>query len=386
MATITGATRNSLRWPDTTVIGHKPTDVAAYFGITDWPRESATFDLGRRALSIIPTPGHEPAHIMVYDPRTQLLLSGDTLYPGRLYVPANWSAVFSESVDRLATFVREHQVSHLLGAHIEMTTTPGQDYAHEASTHPNEHVLELAPEAAYELERVAGRTGDSTQRAVTDDFIVVPVEARLPNPQGRVLQAHLKSAEATERLGRRLERRPVVVGEERGGGECAGLPLQIIIAARLRAVANFVATESGPTQNGGFYLPTVAAPGERTSISSAAKLLRSTQSSRQSRCRRTYASWVRSAATASSRAKRPGSSGSVPQLENIAGFTWTGEVLPQKWVNFYTKVLSRFATSGGLSLTVTASISPADGVSKNRAEETRAALRELGLQDDLKVK
>ncbi len=173
--------------PDTTVIGHKPTDVAAYFGITDWPRESATFDLGRRALSIIPTPGHEPAHIMVYDPRTQLLLSGDTLYPGRLYVPANWSAVFSESVDRLATFVREHQVSHLLGAHIEMTTTPGQDYAHEASTHPNEHVLELPPEAAYELERVAGRTGDSTQRAVTDDFIVVPVEARLPNPQGRVL-------------------------------------------------------------------------------------------------------------------------------------------------------------------------------------------------------
>lgn len=168
--------------PDTTVVGLKPTEVAAAFGIADWPNQVATFDLGGRPLSIIPTPGHEPAHIMVYDPKTQFLLSGDTLYPGRLYVPANWAAVFSTSVDRLAQFVREHPVKYLLGAHIEMTTTPGQDYAHEAPVHPNEHALELPPAAAYELQRVAGSTGDSTKRTVTDDFIVVPVEVRLPNP------------------------------------------------------------------------------------------------------------------------------------------------------------------------------------------------------------
>jgi glyoxylase-like metal-dependent hydrolase (beta-lactamase superfamily II) len=173
--------------PDTEVIGLKPAEVAAYFGIADWPREIRTFDLGGRQLSIIPTPGHEPAHIMVYDPRTQLLFSGDTLYPGRLYVPANWPAVFRESVGRLAQFVREHPVSHVLGAHIEMTTTPGQDYEHEAPTHPNEHVLELPPEAAYELQRVADGMGDTTQPAVTDDFIVVPVEARLPDPTGSEL-------------------------------------------------------------------------------------------------------------------------------------------------------------------------------------------------------
>jgi hydroxyacylglutathione hydrolase len=173
--------------PDTTVIGLAPTDVAAFFGIAGWPRETATFDLGGRPLSIIPTPGHEPAHIMVYDPETQLLLSGDTLYPGRLYVPANWSPVFGESVDRVAQFVREHPVSHILGAHIEMNTTPGQDYEHEAPVHADEHVLELSPEAAYELARVAGAGGDSTQRTVTDDFIVVPVEARPPDPEGDVL-------------------------------------------------------------------------------------------------------------------------------------------------------------------------------------------------------
>jgi hydroxyacylglutathione hydrolase len=139
--------------PDTTVIGLKPTDVAAAFGITDWPRQIATFDLGGRPLSIIPTPGHEPAHIAIYDPKTQILLSGDTLYPGRLYVPANWRAVFRESMGRMAT-------------------------------HPNEHVLELAPAAAAELHKVADGMGDTTEPAVTDDFIVFPVEARLPNPDG----------------------------------------------------------------------------------------------------------------------------------------------------------------------------------------------------------
>jgi len=173
--------------PDTDVIGLLPTAVAAYFGISGWPREIATFDLGGRPLSIIPTPGHEPAHIMVYDPKTQLLLSGDTLYPGRLYVPANWAGVYSESVDRLAEFVRTHPVSHLLGAHIEMTTTPGKDYEHEAPIHAKEHVLELPPEAAYELQRVAGSAGDSSKHTVTDDFIVVPVEVRPPDPEGNVL-------------------------------------------------------------------------------------------------------------------------------------------------------------------------------------------------------
>lgn len=169
--------------PDTTVIGLAPTDVATFFGFEDWPGEIATFDLGGRPLQIIATPGHEPAHIMIYDPKTQLLLSGDTLYPGRLYVPANWSGVFGASVDRLAEFVRTHPVSHILGAHIEMTTTPGKDYGFEAPEHPNEHLLELPPEAAFELQRMAKAMGGSSEPAVADDFIIFPVEARLPNPE-----------------------------------------------------------------------------------------------------------------------------------------------------------------------------------------------------------
>jgi hypothetical protein len=64
---------------------------------------------------------------------------------------------------------------------------------------------------------------------------------------------------------------------------------------------------------------------------------------------------------------------------------WTGEVPAQKWMNFYTKVLSKFASSHGLKLTVTVEVSPEGGVSKQKLDETKSALRELGLNDDVKI-
>ena len=65
---------------------------------------------------------------MVYDPRLQILLSGDTLYPGRLYVPVNFLDDNRASIDRLAAFAATHPIRAVLGAHIEMTRTPGRDY------------------------------------------------------------------------------------------------------------------------------------------------------------------------------------------------------------------------------------------------------------------
>jgi hypothetical protein len=57
-------------------------------------------------------------------------------------------------------------------------------------------------------------------------------------------------------------------------------------------------------------------------------------------------------------------------------------VLPaQKWMNFYTKVLSRFATGDGMKLTVTIDIAPTGGVPKSKLDETLTALRELGLSE-----
>ncbi len=64
---------------------------------------------------------------------------------------------------------------------------------------------------------------------------------------------------------------------------------------------------------------------------------------------------------------------------------WTGEVPPQKWMNFYTRVLSRFAVSKGLKLTLTVEVTQEDGASEQKLEETKVALRELGLNDNVSV-
>ena len=69
----------------------------------------------------------------------------------------------------------------------------------------------------------------------------------------------------------------------------------------------------------------------------------------------------------------------------VARLAWAGEVPAQKWMNFYTKVLSRFAVGGGLKLTVQVEVAPPGGVSEQKVEETKVALRELGLGDDLKT-
>jgi hypothetical protein len=69
-----------------------------------------------------------------------------------------------------------------------------------------------------------------------------------------------------------------------------------------------------------------------------------------------------------------------------SGLTWTGEIPAQKWMNFYTKVLSKFATAPGLKLTVKVDVAPEGGVSKQKIDETQSALRELGLNDDVSPK
>ena len=57
----------------------------------------------------------------------------------------------------------------------------------------------------------------------------------------------------------------------------------------------------------------------------------------------------------------------------------------QKWMNFYTKVLAKFAAGKGLKLTVKVEAAPDGGVSTQKVEETKVALRELGLSDDVKT-
>src|SRR5271168_1634194 len=91
--------------PDTTVVGLYPKQVADFFKITDWPKQIVSYDLGGRVLDIIGAPGHQAAHIMVFDRKTRLLFSGDSLGAYRLYFWQNTVQDYRDSIDRVAAFV-----------------------------------------------------------------------------------------------------------------------------------------------------------------------------------------------------------------------------------------------------------------------------------------
>jgi len=161
--------------PNTTVVGTSVGNVSDYFGFSDWPTEIVNHDLGGRSLDIIPIPGHHNTHIAVYDQSRGLLLTGDTLYPGRLYI-GDWNA-YGSSIQRLVDFTSapDHPVTWVLGTHIEMTTTPGQDYPMGATQHANEHVLQLTLETLLELNQAVIGLGNNPQYQEHDDFIVYPL-------------------------------------------------------------------------------------------------------------------------------------------------------------------------------------------------------------------
>ncbi|CAD6493334.1 MAG: hypothetical protein DIAAKJNI_00474 [Candidatus Argoarchaeum ethanivorans] len=73
----------------------------------------------------------------------------------------------------------------------------------------------------------------------------------------------------------------------------------------------------------------------------------------------------------------------LTQPEGATKLSWSGEVPSQKWMNFYTKVLSRFASGKGLKLVLSVEAAPEGGVSDQKIEDVKIALRELGLDDDV---
>jgi hypothetical protein len=81
--------------------------------------------------------------------------------------------------------------------------------------------------------------------------------------------------------------------------------------------------------------------------------------------------------------KSSGTQGGPEPTQLTLGLTWSGEVPSQKWMNFYTKVLTKLGVGNDLSLNVKVSCKPQGGVSQQKIEEIKSALRELGLDDNL---
>ncbi len=159
--------------PNTTVIGLEVEDVKNFFKVSQWPEEIVDFDLGDRLMKIIPIPGHQVSSIAVYDTSTKVLLTGDTFYPGRLYVE-DWQA-FKTSIERLVKFTDSHEVSTILGNHIEMTQTAGVDYPMGSVYQPDEHPLPLSVQDLKELSDTLSELGDEPVNKVHDSFIIFPV-------------------------------------------------------------------------------------------------------------------------------------------------------------------------------------------------------------------
>jgi hydroxyacylglutathione hydrolase len=157
--------------PATTTVAKTLDAVEAFFGFTSWPDQVVTYDLGGRVLDITGSPGHHATAISVFDPRTGFLLTGDTVYPGRLYAfdfPA-----FLASLDRLVTFAQARPVTHVMGCHIEMTTTPGRDYPLGTKYQPDEPPLQMTVEQLIAIRDAAKQVAERPGIHRFDDFIIV---------------------------------------------------------------------------------------------------------------------------------------------------------------------------------------------------------------------
>ncbi|MBS2553832.1 MBL fold metallo-hydrolase [Catenulispora sp. NL8] len=158
--------------PNTTVVARDPEAVRAFFGFDDarWPDQEVPFDLGGRALTAIGAPGHHAAGVVFHDPTTGFLLTGDTVYPGRIYV-----ADFTELVatlNRLVAFTTAHEVTWVMGCHIEMTDRPYRDYPIGSTYQPHERPLPMTVAQLTALRDAAVRLEGRRGAHRFADFIV----------------------------------------------------------------------------------------------------------------------------------------------------------------------------------------------------------------------
>jgi hydroxyacylglutathione hydrolase len=127
--------------PGVKVVPAEVADLRTTLSLPQWPEGSARIALGGRTVDIMAAPGHQEAHLIFYDDRTALLLTGDFLLPGRLMVDD--IDAYRASAQRLVAFVGDRPVSHVLGAHVELDKA-GELFPGGSQHHPNERALSLS--------------------------------------------------------------------------------------------------------------------------------------------------------------------------------------------------------------------------------------------------
>lgn len=155
---------------DTVLVGADLRTVQEFFGFGNDPDQMARVDLGGRVLECLASPGHHEAAVTFYDPYTGFLLTGDTVYPGRLYVedlPA-----FRRTIDRLIAFTETRPVTQVLGCHIEMTAEPGVDYPVRTTYQPDEKPLQMTVGHLHDIREALDEIGYRPGRHAFPDFVI----------------------------------------------------------------------------------------------------------------------------------------------------------------------------------------------------------------------
>lgn len=156
--------------PATVVVGASRDVAWPWFGFgedLDW---IVQLDLGDRVLEVLQSPGHHESAVTIYDSRTRWLLTGDTVYPGRLYVQD--APAFRATLDRLVEFADRRGVTEVLGCHIEMTRAAGVDYPIRSTYQPDEPALPMTVSQLREVRRAMDVAGKRLGRHVFRDFII----------------------------------------------------------------------------------------------------------------------------------------------------------------------------------------------------------------------
>jgi len=156
--------------PKTRVIGKDLDALRTFFGFVRWPDEVVRFDLGGRVLEVFGIPGHHPASLAVYDPWTGWLFTGDTVYPGRLYV-RDMNA-FLASLKRLVEFAASRRVTQVMGCHVEMTRSAGRDYPIGTRYQPDEPPLPMSVGQLVAVREASVSVADRPGPHAFEDFLI----------------------------------------------------------------------------------------------------------------------------------------------------------------------------------------------------------------------
>jgi len=89
------------------------------FQISRLIKDGEVIDLGNRRLTVLRTPGHTPDSLCLLDSEHRFLLTGDTFYPGPIYLfsPETDFNAYVQSIDRMVA--HQNEIDELLAAHNE---------------------------------------------------------------------------------------------------------------------------------------------------------------------------------------------------------------------------------------------------------------------------